>query len=47
VIKKFYGKLAIRIGTATNVRASHSFDEPNASGVQGREVVRMGPLLRL
>jgi low affinity Fe/Cu permease len=33
VIKKFYGKLAIRVETATNVHASHSLDEANASGV--------------
>jgi low affinity Fe/Cu permease len=26
VIKKFYGRLAIRVETATNVRASHSLD---------------------
>jgi low affinity Fe/Cu permease len=32
VIKKFYGKLAVRVETATNVRASHSLDEANASG---------------
>jgi low affinity Fe/Cu permease len=32
VIKKFYGRLAIRVGRATNVHASHSLDETNASG---------------
>jgi low affinity Fe/Cu permease len=34
VIKKFYGRLAVRMGTAANVRASHSLDEANASGVR-------------
>lgn len=32
VVKKFYGKLASRTETATNVRAPHSFDEASASG---------------
>jgi low affinity Fe/Cu permease len=30
VIKKFYGKLAVSVDTATNVRASHSLDETTA-----------------
>jgi low affinity Fe/Cu permease len=34
VIKKFYGRLAIRVETAANVRAAHSLDEANASGVR-------------
>ena len=43
VIKKFYGKLAIRIESATNVRASHSLDEANASGLHTKPPV--GPVL--
>src|SRR4051812_15616260 len=32
VIKKYYGKLAIRVSTATNVHESHSLGDANASG---------------
>jgi low affinity Fe/Cu permease len=38
VIKKFYGKLAVRVETATNVRASHSLDEANASSANVTDV---------
>jgi low affinity Fe/Cu permease len=34
VIKKFYGKLAVRVETASNVRASHSLDEASASAAR-------------